>query len=146
VPCVKLAMLYAISRRLHAALDLRWPYAAANDSVLSNTADPRRLSDFGTPQEVAQFLLDKQIAPPGRGVAAELIIASSRQDSTGHLYYEVEYRVTRHEAVGWQRHNIAVLCASDDVLYTFNAQCGEARWPDRQVLLRTAARSFEITA
>jgi PsbP len=106
----------------------------------------RRLSDFGTPQEVAQFLLDKQIAPPGRGVAAELVTASSRQDSKGHLYYEVEYLVTRNGTEGWQRHNIAVLCAFDDVLYTLNAQCGEKRWADRQVLLRSAARSFEITA
>lgn len=96
---------------------------------------------------MAQFLLNNQLAPPGRGKIANLISCSTYTDAQGVVYYSLEYQVRKEGAEGWQRHNLAVLAAQQGVLYTFNAQCDEARWAsERGPLFRRSAASFSLKA
>ena len=106
-----------------------------------------RLEDLGTPESVARELFEKQLARPGSGFVAELISASSRTDSKGLTYYELEYRVRRESdgGVKWRRRNLSILCARAGVLYTFNAQCRAERWENYADAYRRAADSFVLT-
>ena len=65
-------------------------------------------------------------------------------DANGVEYYSLEYQVRKEGADAWQRHNLAVLTARDGVLYTFNAQCREARWRDLGPSYTQAAGSFRL--
>lgn len=103
-----------------------------------------RLENLGSPEQVAEFLLDKRIARPGSGYAAELLRATSRDDSRGQKYYELEYQVKREGASGWRRHNISVLCAKEGVLYTLNAQSSADKWELYASQYRLAADSFAL--
>ena len=93
---------------------------------------------------MATFLLDTQIAGPGSGKVAELLSAISRTDSAGTVYYEFEYQVQKEKDNGWRRHNIAVICARDGVLYTFNAQSSASRWNGYSAEFKRAAESFVL--
>ena len=103
-----------------------------------------RLENLGSPQQVAEFLLDKRIARPGSGYVAELISAASRDDSSGQRYYELEYQVKKEGSAGWRRHNISVLCAREGVLYTLNAQSSADKWERYASQFRLAADSFAL--
>jgi PsbP len=103
-----------------------------------------RLSDLGTPEQVADFLFKSYLAPPGSGIAFELQQASSRSAAKGLQYYELEYKV-RKEQAGWRRHNLSVLCARNGILYTLNAQCRADRWDQYAQLYRKAADSFVLS-
>lgn len=93
---------------------------------------------------MADFLLQAQIARPGSGKVAQLIACSSYIDANGIAYYRIEYQVRKEGVGAWQRHNLAVLCASDGVLYTFNAQCRESKWSELGTIYAKAAESFQL--
>jgi hypothetical protein len=120
---------------------------AAKTRCTDPTTKPRvkcRLDNLGTPETVATFLLGSRLAPLGSGKVAELLAAGRRKDSKGSVYYELEYQIRKEGAGEWKRHNIAVLCAQDDVLYTFNSQCSAAAWEQYAAVLRVAANSFVL--
>lgn len=105
-----------------------------------------RLRELGSPDSVAEFLLQTQLAPPGAGKVAQLLSASSHTDARGVVYYSIEYQVRKEGTEGWQRHNLAVLAAQQGVLYTFNAQCAEARWSTLGPQFKRSAASFTLQA
>lgn len=103
-----------------------------------------RLSNLGTPEQVADYLLQAQIARPGSGKVAQLIACSNYIDANGISYYRIEYQVRKDGVGAWQRHNLAVLSARNDVLYTFNAQCRESKWSELGTMYAKAADSFQL--
>jgi hypothetical protein len=105
-----------------------------------------RLQELGSPESVANFLLQSQLAPPGGGKVAKLLSASSYTDTRGVIYYSIEYQVRLESKEGWQRHNLAVLAAQNGVLYTFNAQCSESRWGALSSQYKRSAASFALLA
>lgn len=112
----------------------------------NNIRNVCRLQELGSPESVADFLLQTQLAPPGGGKVAQLLSASSHTDTRGVIYYSIEYQVRKEGTEGWQRHNLAVLSAQQGVLYTFNAQCAEARWASLGPQFQRSAASFTLLA
>lgn len=66
-----------------------------------------------------------------------------RRDAAGELYYQMEFTV---QSPAFFRHNLAVVGARNDLLYTLNCQCPEGRWADVAPQFRRAADSFRITS
>jgi hypothetical protein len=75
---------------------------------------------------------------------AELLNSRKYLDVSGLEYYELEYQVRKRGAGGWMRHNIAVLCAHQGLLYTLNAQVSADRWDTVAPVFQTAAASFRV--
>lgn len=110
--------------------------------IIAPIQDGFRIENLGSPETAAQKLLDATIAPPGGDKKAELLNSSSRVTELGDLLYSLEFTV---EKVGaWKRHNVAVIGAQDNILYTFNAQCAEARWDQYWEKYIPAAESFKL--
>eukprot|EP00892_Ulva_mutabilis_P007827 jgi/Ulvmu1/5416/UM022_0211.1 len=125
------------------------PPASSGEENLSVVAAPSPglvLKDLGTPEQVANFLLQVQLARPGSGKVAQLLACGSYVDANRAEYYRLEYQVRQEGADSWQRHNLAILCAKDGILYTFNAQCRESRWHNLGPLYAQAADSFRLRA
>jgi hypothetical protein len=100
-----------------------------------------RLTDLGTPEKVASFLIDTRLAPQGSGIVANLIGVSSRQGASGP-YYQMEYKV-RKEGI-FKRHVLAVLAAREGLLYTCVAQCSEDKWEEVGHALVQSVESFML--
>jgi photosystem II oxygen-evolving enhancer protein 2 len=103
-----------------------------------------RLANLGSPEEVGSFLLNSLIAPQGSGKEAKLLESSMHRDASGIEYYELEYQVQKVGGQGWSRHNIAVLCAHQGILFTFNAQVSAEQWKFVAPIVRRASASFRV--
>ncbi len=68
-------------------------------------------------------------------------LPSCRGADSGQLYYVMEFTV---ESPTFQRHNLAVYGARNDLLYTLNCQCPEQRWAAEEAAFRCAASTFQI--
>eukprot|EP00850_Spirogloea_muscicola_P017838 SM000157S02068 [mRNA] locus=s157:135564:136941:+ [translate_table: standard] len=90
-------------------------------------------------------ILNNVIAPKGSNKEAVLVQASRRGGNAGAAttYYVLEYTV---QAPTFFRHNGSVYASYDNSLYSFNAQCPEALWPEQRDSLTQAAQSFRLTA
>ena len=97
---------------------------------------------LGTPNEAAETLLTKSIAPEGSGRKATLLRAF---DDSGKQTYQFEYIVDRGER-GPPLRNIAVIAASPagDKLYTLTVVAPAAKWKDEDAKLRKIADSFHL--
>lgn len=95
--------------------------------IVAPTAPGFSLERFGSPAAVAGRLLSSTIAPPGSGKTADLVAASGRRapGGGGPLYYTVEYSV---RGPGFERHNVAVYAAANDLLYSLSAQAAESAY------------------
>ncbi|WIA08472.1 hypothetical protein OEZ85_007908 [Tetradesmus obliquus] len=101
-----------------------------------------KLESLGAADAAGRYFLDNIVAPAGSDKTATLIAAQERRDTSGVLYYQLEFTV---ESAKFSRHNVAVLASRDDLLYTLNAQCPASRWQqDGQQLLHAAA-SFRLS-
>lgn len=104
-----------------------------------------RVSDLGDPPAASEKFLGTTIAPKGSDKVAELVDSGSRTTAHGDLVYWFEFTVEKVSGEKrWKRHNLAIVGAKNDVLYTFNAQCSESRWPSLQGQYKTAADSFDM--
>ncbi|XP_050222948.1 psbP domain-containing protein 7, chloroplastic-like isoform X2 [Mercurialis annua] len=98
---------------------------------------------FGGPKEVGEAVV-KTITGRRPDVKGTLIESSLREDSiTKVSYYELEFRV---ESPLFQRHNVAVCCASGGQLYTLNAQAPESAWKNVSADFHRIAESFRLIA
>ncbi|KAK9814060.1 hypothetical protein WJX72_000166 [[Myrmecia] bisecta] len=100
-----------------------------------------RLESLGSAEEAAKRFLSTTVAPEGSGLEATFLAASSRRDDSGELYYTQEFRV---KGPKWTRHNVSVYAARNGLLYTLNAQCQEANWPQLAPGFEAAAASFRV--
>eukprot|EP00850_Spirogloea_muscicola_P001170 SM000004S15040 [mRNA] locus=s4:889943:891326:- [translate_table: standard] len=113
--------------------------------VVAPVAPGFQLEAFGSVQQVGERLLNNVIAPKGSNKEAVLVQASRRGGNAGAAttYYVLEYTV---QAPTFFRHNVSVYASYDNNLYSFNAQCPEALWPEQRDSLTQAAQSFRLTA
>eukprot|EP00877_Chromochloris_zofingiensis_P014932 jgi/Chrzof1/9693/Cz04g12120.t1_PPD7[v5.2] len=100
-----------------------------------------RLDSLGQPTDAAQRFLTTTAAPPGSNKQAQLVTASSNTDETGQLYYLFEYTI---KGPAFYRHNLSVLSAQDNLLYTLNVQCPQDKWVRDGAVLQQAAQSFKL--
>ncbi|GFR47691.1 hypothetical protein Agub_g9440 [Astrephomene gubernaculifera] len=121
------------------------------------------LRSMGDPRVAGERLL-ASLAPEGSGLVASLLGAEERtlgqlgdprvgsteqqqgqqqeqEGQQGQLYYTLEYTV---QGPRFFRHNLSVYTTRKDMLYTFNAQCPEARWQEDAAVLRASAASFRL--
>lgn len=96
---------------------------------------------IGTPEQAADSLLEKSIAPPGSKKRATRLDAQERTDDNGQLYYTMEYVV---ETPRWKRHNSAVYAVRKDTLYTLNVVAPEDQWEQQKEQLRPIVQSFRL--
>eukprot|EP00850_Spirogloea_muscicola_P003346 SM000013S26515 [mRNA] locus=s13:790144:791770:+ [translate_table: standard] len=113
--------------------------------VVAPVARGFQLEAFGSAQQVGERVLNDVIAPKGSDKEAVLVQANRRGGNAGAAttYYVLEYTV---QAPTFFRHNVSVYASYADNLYSFNAQCPEALWPDQRDSLTQAAQSFRLTA
>ncbi|CAI9102182.1 OLC1v1000409C1 [Oldenlandia corymbosa var. corymbosa] len=97
---------------------------------------------FGGPKEVGEALI-KTITGKRPNVKGTLVQSSSREDSKKNVkYYSLEFQV---ESPTFQRHNVAVFCATGGRLFTLNAQAPESLWPNIKSDMYRIADSFTLT-
>jgi hypothetical protein len=77
-----------------------------------------------------------QLPPP-----SPLFYHTHRQDDSGVLYYQFEFTVS---SSSFSRHNVSVLAARDNRLYTLNCQCPQAEWEKESAQLLATAASFRL--
>ena len=104
-----------------------------------------RLASMGTPQDVAQRLLDNVVARPGSGKTAVLLGATEEVREAGGLpFYALEF-IVRSETPAWERHNLSVLYGdAKGRLFTLTAQVPERDWAQTGPLLRQCVASFRV--
>ncbi|CAI9102183.1 OLC1v1000409C2 [Oldenlandia corymbosa var. corymbosa] len=101
-----------------------------------------RIEAFGGPKEVGEALI-KTITGKRPNVKGTLVQSSSREDSKKNVkYYSLEFQV---ESPTFQRHNVAVFCATGGRLFTLNAQAPESLWPNIKSDMYRIADSFTLT-
>ncbi|EFJ42626.1 hypothetical protein VOLCADRAFT_97286 [Volvox carteri f. nagariensis] len=117
------------------------------------------LGSLGDPRVAGERFL-ATLAPEGSGLQATLLDATARiitaavptspsaqytqrdqQQQEQLSYYTLEYTV---RGPRFFRHNVSVYTSRNDLLYTFNAQCPEARWTEDAVPLLASAASFKL--
>ncbi|GLC42035.1 Thylakoid-anchored PsbP-like protein [Pleodorina starrii] len=114
------------------------------------------LQSLGDPRVAGERFL-ATLAPEGSGLQAALLRTAGRttraagagsrpmgqpeDEDEQQLYYTLEYTV---RGPRFFRHNVSVYTARNDLLYTFNAQCPEARWEDDALALQASAASFKL--
>eukprot|EP00240_Pyramimonas_obovata_P013437 CAMPEP_0118922534 /NCGR_PEP_ID=MMETSP1169-20130426/1436_1 /TAXON_ID=36882 /ORGANISM="Pyramimonas obovata, Strain CCMP722" /LENGTH=231 /DNA_ID=CAMNT_0006863425 /DNA_START=60 /DNA_END=755 /DNA_ORIENTATION=+ len=95
-----------------------------------------KLSDIGSPEKVAQALLDNVLATPAQG--PKLVSASSREVE-GNTYYTFEYTA---QGRSYTRHAVASVSIRDGKFYTLTAGANERRWKKMEKKIGTVAKSF----
>ncbi|KAL5733307.1 hypothetical protein ACOSP7_032650 [Xanthoceras sorbifolium] len=96
------------------------------------------IRDFGSPQEVAQILIKKFLAPPTQKTK---IIAASEHDVDGKAYYTFEFTA---QAPNYIRHAIGAVTVGNGRFYTLTTGANERRWGKMKDRLETVVDSFKI--
>lgn len=107
---------------------------------------------LGEPQAAAERLLSTAIAPPGSGRTTELLSAgeslrpaprkSGVANPEAGLCYDLEYILTRQD--GRRVHNLALIMARGDDLFTLTVLAPESEWASKEDKLRRVAQSFRL--
>ncbi|KAK9186907.1 hypothetical protein WN944_018296 [Citrus x changshan-huyou] len=97
------------------------------------------IRDFGPPQEVAETLIKKFLAPPTQKTK---IIAASENDVDGKAYYAFEFTA---QAPNYIRHALGVVTVGNGKFYTLTTGANERRWGKMKDRLQTVIESFKIS-
>ena len=91
--------------------------------------------------DIGQRLLSNVIAPPGRGLRADL--QGAEQAFVGDVFYiYLDYTV---EGPTFSRHNCAVCAVAKGNLYSLNAQSPQRMWDDSMTARFTRiVKSFQV--
>lgn len=100
------------------------------------------IETFGGPKEVGEAIVQIITGSSKRpNVKGTLIQANLREDSN-KKYYTLEFQV---ESPTFQRHNVAVCCATGGKLFTLNSQAPQSIWPMVKQDFYKIADSFSLT-
>ncbi|KAJ4834849.1 phycocyanin alpha-subunit phycocyanobilin lyase [Turnera subulata] len=108
------------------------------------------IRDFGPPQQVAETLIKKVLAPPSqktklveaKEVYFNLIFSSvSSQDVDGKVYYMIEFIA---QAPNFTRHALSAVAVANGKFYTLTTGANERRWEKMKDKLHTIIDSFKI--
>lgn len=114
-----------------------------NISVIAAPITPDfTVQKLGTPDQAAESFVRNTIAPPGSNKHVAILSASSFRTTQGDTMYLFEFTVEVPSR--WKRHNVAVFAARQGILYNYNAQCAESRWPSLREKYIRSAKSFTI--
>ncbi|GAB4860904.1 phycocyanin alpha-subunit phycocyanobilin lyase [Ancistrocladus abbreviatus] len=96
------------------------------------------LRDFGPPQEVAETLIKKVLAPTTQKTK---LIEAKEQDFDGRTYYTFEFTA---QAPKFIRHALSAICIGNGKLYTLTTGANERRWDKMKDRLYTVVDSFRV--
>ncbi|KAL4278582.1 hypothetical protein GQ457_03G027430 [Hibiscus cannabinus] len=96
------------------------------------------IRDFGSPQEVADILIKKVLAPPTQKTK---LIQAAEHDADGKAYYTFEF-VT--QAPNYTRHALTAVSIGNGKFYTLTTGANERRWDKMKDRLMTVVDSFKI--
>lgn len=108
-------------------------------SVTLTRTEKNDITEFGSPQEVAETLANEVLTAPGQEVK---LLGATQRELKGHNYYEFEFIAT---APRFQRHQVAVVAAANGNFYTLITGSSERRWGKMKDKLNTTVRSFSLT-
>ncbi|KAK7295680.1 hypothetical protein RJT34_18591 [Clitoria ternatea] len=96
------------------------------------------IKEFGSPEEVAQTLIKKVLAPPNQKTK---IIGAKEQDVEGKAYYQFEFIA---QAPNYTRHALSTVSIGNGKFYTLTTGANERRWEKMKDRLQTVIESFKI--
>ncbi|XP_022764551.1 psbP-like protein 1, chloroplastic [Durio zibethinus] len=96
------------------------------------------IRDFGSPQEVAETLIKKVLAPPTQKTK---LIEAAEHDVDGKVYYTFEFLTL---APNYTRHALTAVSIGNGKFYTLTTGANERRWSKMKDRLLTVIDSFKI--
>ncbi|XP_014497244.1 psbP-like protein 1, chloroplastic [Vigna radiata var. radiata] len=96
------------------------------------------ITEFGSPQEVAETLIKKVLAPSNQKTK---IIEAKEQDVEGKKYYQFEFIA---KAPNYTRHALSTVSIGNGKFYTLTTGANERRWEKMKERLQTVVESFKI--
>ncbi|QCE12854.1 photosystem II oxygen-evolving enhancer protein 2 [Vigna unguiculata] len=96
------------------------------------------ITEFGSPQEVAETLIKKVLAPSNQKTK---IVEAKEQDVEGKKYYQFEFIA---KAPNYTRHALSTVSIGNGKFYTLTTGANERRWEKMKDRLHTVIESFKI--
>ncbi|XP_057465619.1 psbP-like protein 1, chloroplastic [Actinidia eriantha] len=96
------------------------------------------IRDLGSPQEVAETLIKKVLAPPSQKTK---LVEAKEHDEDGKAYYTFEFIA---QAPNYTRHALSTICIGNGRFYTLTTGANERRWGKMKDKLQTVVDSFRI--
>ncbi|XVE69115.1 hypothetical protein DITRI_Ditri09bG0124800 [Diplodiscus trichospermus] len=96
------------------------------------------IRDFGSPQEVAETLIKKVLAPPTQKTK---LIEAAEHEVDGKAYYTFEFLT---QAPNYIRHALTAVSIGNGKFYTLTTGANERRWDKMKDRLHTVIDSFKI--
>ncbi|ESW11262.1 hypothetical protein PHAVU_008G015100 [Phaseolus vulgaris] len=96
------------------------------------------ITEFGSPQDVAETLIKKVLAPSNQKTK---IIEAKEQDVEGKKYYQFEFIA---KAPNYTRHALSTVSIGNGKFYTLTTGANERRWEKMKDRLQTVIESFKI--
>lgn len=96
------------------------------------------IRDFGPPEQVAETLIKKVLAPPTQKTK---LIKATEHDVDGKAYYTFEFVV---QAPNYTRHALSTVSIGNGKFFTLTTGANERRWGKMKDRLYTVAESFKI--
>ncbi|KAM5556258.1 psbP-like protein 1, chloroplastic [Rosa sericea] len=96
------------------------------------------IKEFGTPQEVAETLIRKVLAPPTQKTK---LIEASEHEIDGKTYYTFEFVA---KAPNFTRHALSTISVNNGKFYTLTTGANERRWGKMKEKLHTIVDSFKL--
>ncbi|KAK7340848.1 hypothetical protein VNO77_21562 [Canavalia gladiata] len=96
------------------------------------------IREFGSPEQVAETLVKKVLAPPTQKTK---IIGAKEQDIEGKAYYQFEFVA---QAPNYTRHALSTVSIGNGKFYTLTTGANERRWEKMKDRLQTVIESFKI--
>lgn len=109
--------------------------SASVNMIETNKQDIR---DLGPPQEVAEALIRKVLAPPSQKTK---LVEASEHDVDGRAYYSFEFIA---QAPNFTRHALGTICIGNGKFYTLTTGANERRWEKMKDKLHTVIDSFKV--
>lgn len=109
-----------------------------NVSVTMLPTTKQDIRDLGSPQEVAETLIKKVLAPPSQKTK---LVQATEHDADGKAYYTFEFIA---QAPTYTRHALGTICIGNGKFYTLTTGANERRWEKMKDKLQTVVDSFQI--
>nr|CAD1828740.1 unnamed protein product [Ananas comosus var. bracteatus] len=116
--------------------DVIEPLESVSVNMVATTKQDIR--DLGNPQEVAEALIKKVLAPPSQKTK---LIEASEHDVDGKAYYTFEFTA---QAPNFTRHALGAITIANGKFYTLTTGANERRWEKMKDRLHTVVDSFKI--
>lgn len=96
------------------------------------------IHDLGSPEQVAEALIKKVLAPPSQKTK---LIEAKEHAVDGKTYYTFEFLA---KAPNYTRHALSSICINNGIFYTLTTGANERRWGKMKDKLTTVIDSFKI--